>query len=160
MPRRQYQVYIDCPPESVWAFHTDLSNHARTCPPEQREQIVKGLETPLSAGARVVLRARHGGFWRTLEAEIADWNPPAGFTSRQVRGPFKSWTHRHRFAPFQRGTLMTDQIEYRLRFGPLGSLVDRLWLGRHLDRFFRYRHQTAKHLLEQENEVYSRAGLV
>ena len=147
--RRQYQVYIDRPPEVVWAFHTDLSNHPRTCPPRNREQVLKGLNEPLHEGSRLVFRARHAGFWRTLEAEIAEWNPPASFVSRQVRGPFRSWTHRHKFAPFQRGTLMTDQIEYRPPFGLLGLFADRLWLGSYLDRLFAYRQQTAKRLLEE-----------
>ena len=148
--RRQYQIYIASPPETVFAFHADLNNHPRTCPPGQREQIVKGLEDPLKECARVVFRARHGGRFRTLEAEIAEWDPPRGFVSRQVRGPFRSWTHRHTFRPFQRGTLMTDQIEYRPPWGPLGALVNAVWLGGHLDRFFAYRQQAAKRLLEEK----------
>lgn len=147
--RRQYQIYIDRPPETVFAFHADISNHPRTCPPEQREQILHGAGQPLHDGTRILFRAKHGGRWRTLEAEIAEWDPPKGFVSRQMHGPFRSWTHRHTFRPFQRGTLLTDQIEYRVPYGLFGLLANRLWLGRHLDRFFTYRQQAAKRLLEQ-----------
>ena len=149
--RRHYQLYIDRPPEVVFAFHADLANHPRTSPPRTREQVVQGLGEPLREGARVVFRARHGGRWRRLEAEIVEWNPPASFVSRQVRGPFRTWTHRHAFRPFQRGTLLTDQIEYRLPYGLLGRIADRLWIGKHLDRFFAYRQNAAKIFLEQED---------
>ena len=108
--RRQYQIFIARPPEDVFAFHADLRNHPRTSPSQQREQVIRGADAPLREGARVAFRARHGGLWRTLEAEIIDWDPPRGFTSRQVCGPFAAWTHRHQFKPFQSGTLLTDQV--------------------------------------------------
>ena len=148
--RRHYQIYIDRPPEAVFAFHADLSNHPRTSPPQMREQVLKGLEEPLGEGARVVFRARHAGRWQRLEAEIVQWDPPVSFVSRQVRGPFRAWTHRHAFRPFQSGTLLTDQIEYQLPYGILGRLADQLWVGPHLDRFFAYRQSAAKIFLEQE----------
>ncbi len=156
MTRRQYQIYIDRPPEAVWAFHTNLSNHRRISPPEQDEQVVEGLDAPLDLGARVVFRARHGGLFHTLEAEIAEWDPPFLFVSRQVRGPFESWTHRHKFDPFQQGTLMTDQIEYEAPYGLLALPVDRFWLGKHLDRLFAYRQKEAKRLLEQVGRIKGR----
>lgn len=146
---RQYQIYVDRPPDAVWRFQTDLSNHPRTSPPRTREQVLRGLNTPLAQGVRIAFRARHGLFLSTLEAEIVEWDPPTQFVDRQVRGPFRSWTHRHTFRPFQNGTLMTDRIEYRVPFGILGLLADRLWLGKHLDRFFAYRQQAAKRLLEK-----------
>lgn len=154
--RRQYTIFIDRPPEAVFSFHANLKNHPRTCPPDQREEVIAGLETPLENGARVTFRARHGGIWRTLEAEIADWNPPHGFTSRQVSGPFAVWIHRHKFTEFQTGTLMSDQIEYAIPAGPLGLLAERLWLGEHLDRFFAYRQKEAKRLLEQVGRIKGR----
>lgn len=156
--RRQWQIFIDRPVEAVWDFHVDLKNHPRTCPPNEKEEILEGTDTPLANGARVTFRARHGGAWRTLTAEISDWNPPHGFTGRQISGPFASWTHRHRFAPFQTGTLMTDQIEYAVPAGPLGLIADRLWLAAHLDRFFNYRQKEAKRLLEQVGRIKGRAG--
>lgn len=147
--RRQFQIHIDRPPETVFAFVTDLANHPRTSPPEQNEQVLQGWGAPLGRGTRIVFRARHGLIYHTLEAEIAEFDPPALLVDRQIKGPFAAWTHRHRFAPFQQGTLMTDQIEYVPPYGPLGLLVDRLWLGRHLDRFFQYRQQATKRYLEQ-----------
>lgn len=149
MTRRQYQIYIDRLPEQVWAFHTDLSNHPQMAPPGQQEQVLRGFTSPLKHGARVVFRARHGGGWRTLEAQITEWEPPSLFVSRQVKGPFAAWTHRHKFSPFQHGTLMTDQIEYRAPFGVFGRIADWVWLRKHLDRTFAYRQQAAKRLLEQ-----------
>jgi len=154
--RRQYQIFIERPPEAVFAFQTNLKNHPRTCPPDQMEEVVSCTVTPLCEGAHITFRAKHGGVWRKLEAEIADWNPPNSFTSRQVKGPFGSWVHRHKFVPFQAGTLMTDQIEYTVPAGPLGILAEKLWLGSHLDEFFHFRQAEAKRLLEQVGRIKGR----
>jgi ligand-binding SRPBCC domain-containing protein len=154
--QRRYQIFIDRPPQAVFDFHTNLKNHARICPPEMPEEVVSGLDSPLGEGARVTFRAKHGGVWRTLEAEIVEWDPPRGFTDRQVNGPFALWVHRHKFAPFQTGTLMTDQVEYTLPAGPLGALAEKLWLGAHLDAFFNHRQNEAKRLLEQVTRIKGR----
>jgi len=155
--RRQYQVFIDRAPEDVFAFQADLRNHARLSPPDQEEEVT-GVSPigPLRLGSRVTFQAKHGGVRRNMEAEITEWNPPYGFTDRQVRGPFASWTHRHRFVAFQDGTLMTDLIEYEAPAGPLGALADKLWLGEHLEKFFNHRQQEAKRILERVGRIKGR----
>ena len=154
--RRQYQIFIDRPPEAVFAFQTNLRNHTRTSPPENGEEILSPLDTVLDHGVCVTFRAKHGGAWQTLVSQIVEWNPPFGFTDRQVSGPFAAWTHRHKFVAFQTGTLMTDQIEYAPPAGPLGALADKLWLGKHLDDFFNHRQKEAKRLLEQVGRIKGR----
>jgi ligand-binding SRPBCC domain-containing protein len=156
LTRRQYQVFIDRPPEAVFAFHTSLKNHQRISPPDQPEEVLSPLDTVLDQGVRITTRTKRGGVWQTLEAEIVEWDPPNGFTDRQVSGPFASWTHRHKFVPFQAGTLMTDTIEYSAPAGPLGALADKLWLGKHLDEFFRFRQAEAKRILEQVGRIKGR----
>lgn len=155
--RRQFQVFIDRSLEDVFAFHADLKNHARTSPPDQAEEVVAITPPgPLALGTQVTFKAKHGSVRRTLEAVIVEWNPPHGFTDRQVKGPFSTWTHRHKFVAFQDGTLMTDQIEYEAPAGPLGALADKLWLGEHLDRFFNHRQAEAKRILEQMGRIKGR----
>jgi len=157
LPRRkQYQIFIDRPPDAVFDFHTNLKNHPRISPPEEHEQVLSPLDTVLADGVRVKFRAKHGAVWHTLEAEVSEWNPPHGFADRQVFGPFASWSHRHRFVPFQGGTLMTDLIEYTPPAGPLGIVAEKLWLGKHLDDFFHYRQKEAKRLLERIGRMKGR----
>ena len=50
----------------------------------------------------------------------------------QVRGPFRSFRHEHQFESIAGATVMTDQWEHVAPFGPLGRLVDRLVLERHM----------------------------
>ena len=59
-----------------------------------------------------------------------------GFTDTQIRGPYRYWVHRHRFEETSVGTLVADDITYRV---PGGALVNRLYVAGELRRIFAYR---------------------
>ena len=148
LQRRQYQVFIDRPPQDVFDFHSRLRNYARISPAEQQEALLVGdSEIYLETGTNTQWRLRLGGRWQTVETQICEWNSPLGFTERQVVGPFAEFFHRRKFTTFQTGTLMTDTVEYA-PLGALGALADRLWMGRFFDTLFAHRHREAKRLLE------------
>jgi ligand-binding SRPBCC domain-containing protein len=71
-----------------------------------------------------------------------------GFLDRQVRGPFKSWTHTHRFEPLgPRHTMIDDRIEAELSLHPLHTPVGAaMWSG--LPIVFRWRAWRTRRLLE------------
>lgn len=79
-------------------------------------------------------------------AEIADWDPPAGFTDVQVRGPYSVWRHRHELTEVAAGTEVRDLVEYRLRGGPVGRLLEPLH-GTFLRTLFLYRSRRLDQLL-------------
>lgn len=49
--------------------------------------------------------------WRS---RIIDYHPPERFTDIQVKGPYKSWVHVHVFEKVPEGTLMRDEVTYKL----------------------------------------------
>ena len=73
------------------------------------------------------------------------------------RGPFRSWRHCHHLAAAANpgagssaasmGTLLRDQVEYTLPFGPLGELGNAVLVRRQLAATFRYRHRRTAELL-------------
>ena len=70
--------------------------------------------------------------------------PPFAFTDIQVRGPFKAFTHRHRFEAMAGGTRMTDEWEHSPPFGPFGRLADRWFLERHMRQLLEARNAALK----------------
>ena len=156
--RRQYQIFIDRPPQAVFDFFASRKNHARICPEGMDEQVLGDVETPLSQGAQMTVQTqRASSASRPMTTEINEWNPPHGFSEKQIVGPFASWTHRRKFTVFQTGTLLTETIEYApLTGGPLGKIADKIWLGKRLDGFFNGRHKEAKRLLEQIGRIKGR----
>jgi ligand-binding SRPBCC domain-containing protein len=62
--------------------------------------------------------------WRS---RIIDYKPPNRFTDIQLKGPYKSWIHVHTLEEVPEGTLMRDEVTYRLHIPafPLHSLLIR-----------------------------------
>ncbi len=105
--------------DEAFGFFSEPENLPRLTPRVMGFRIV---ERPgaVKAGAR--FRYRVSGLV-TWVAEITDWDPPHGFADLQVRGPYRSWRHRHELRAVDGGTEVRDRIEYRLRGGPLAPLL-------------------------------------
>ena len=77
------------------------------------------------------------------------WN--SHFCDEQVQGPFRSWKHRHGIVAETRdgvnGTLLSDDVEYSLPAGPLGSLANALFVRRQMEAMFAYRQKRVEEIL-------------
>jgi len=152
---RQYQVFIERPPDVVFAFVADLRNRGRVSGTSWPEDVLTDPSAPLSEGALVTLTTSRAGGRDRMTLEIVEWNPPEEFVERQFEGPFSQWVHRRRVASFQGGTLLSERIEYRAG-GALGSVADRLFLGKRIDAWAQGRQAATKAVLERMARV--RAG--
>ena len=67
--------------------------------------------------------------------------PGHEFGDEQVEGPFAQWRHHHQFEALGPGrSSMRDRVEYVPPFGEAGAVLGGGYLGRELERTFRYRH--------------------
>jgi NADH dehydrogenase len=127
------------PIDEVFAFFADAGNLARITPPsmglrfrdepgEMREGLLIDYRITPLFGIPVG--------WQT---RIDAWDPPRRFRDVQLRGPYRRWEHEHSFEAVDGGTLVRDEIEYEVPFGPLGDLVNRLAVRAELRRIFQHR---------------------
>ncbi|MDI7744036.1 hypothetical protein QMK38_18665 [Lysinibacillus fusiformis] len=61
----------------------------------------------------VTWEAIHLGNKQKLTAKVTHMKKPTDFVDIMLKGPFKSFTHTHRFVERNGGTLMIDLIEYK-----------------------------------------------
>jgi len=85
-----------------------------------------------------------------MRVRIAAFSPPSYFQDRMVEGPFRSFIHDHTFEPPGTGTLMTDIVTFQSPVPGLGSLFDRLVLGKYLQRFLQARNVELKAKAEEQ----------
>ena len=132
MERFTLTTEIDAPPTVVFDLSRDIDFHLRSMA-RSGERAVAGVTSGLiGLGETVTWRATHFGIPFRMTSEIAAFDRPNSFTDRQVSGPFSSFEHVHTFEPTEGGTRMTDDITFRSPVGPVGVVVNRLFLRRYL----------------------------
>ena len=141
MPRLVVVTTVRAPAEVCFDLSLDVELHTRST--GAREEIVGGIRSGrMALGDDVTWRAWHFGIPFRMTSKVVEYERPARFVDAQVRGPFASWRHEHRFAELVDGsTTMTDVVRYRSPLGPIGALVDRLRLERYLVDLLRTRNE-------------------
>ena len=135
---------IAAPVEVCFDLARDIDFHTRSLA-DTGEQAVAGRTTGLiGLGESVTWEARHLGVRQRLTSEVTAFDRPTYFRDVMTRGAFRSFAHDHRFEARDGGTVMTDAVEFRSPLGPLGWLVDRLFMASYLRRLLEGRCQAIK----------------
>ncbi|MCL7972776.1 MAG: SRPBCC family protein [marine benthic group bacterium] len=139
------EMRVEKPRDEVFAFFANAENLGRITPPELNFQILTPLPIQMEEGTLIDYRLRIWGvpvYWQTL---ISSWDPPHSFVDEQLRGPYREWIHTHRFEEDGSGTLLIDEVRYRIPFGPLGALARPL-VVRQVEKIFDHRNQVTRKL--------------
>lgn len=135
--------------ERVFAIFSDAANLGAITPREMRFRILTPQPLAMGEGTLIDYTIRLWGMplkWRT---RIARWDPPHVFVDEQLRGPYKSWVHTHRFVAVAGGTIIEDEVQYALPFGWLGAIVSPL-VRCQLERIFAFRGARVRELLLED----------
>jgi len=124
-----HEVHAACPPERVWALLADLEAVQRYNPGVRRAAVEGSQRTGVGARrscdlvpkGRVVERVTHWEDGRALGLEVAESDWPIHFMR---------WVTR--VEPQGSGARITQSLEYQVKFGPLGWLLDRMVMKRKL----------------------------
>lgn len=105
------------------------------------ERAIAGVTSgAMGLGDTVTWRARHFGIPFTMTSAISAYEEPRRFVDEQVSGPFRRWWHEHRFEDSEGGTLMIDVAEFESPAGPIGRLVNAVFLTRYMTKLLRKRN--------------------
>lgn len=125
---------IRAQPAAVFAASLDPALHVESMARYGETMVDGPADGAFTEGATVTWRARHFGIPFHLTSIVFDIHAPRGFRDRQIKGPFRDFLHEHEFLEHPHGTLMRDTVAYRSPFGPIGALVDRLFMREYLRR--------------------------
>jgi ligand-binding SRPBCC domain-containing protein len=144
--RFRHTFLVRAPLVAVADFHQQSASMGAITPPPV---IVNVHQAParLGEGDEMNFTLWLGPLPLRWQARIQDVTP-ASFTDRQVRGPFRRWTHYHLFVPVdEAATMVVDQIQAMPRCHPLwGPVGLGMWLS--LPILFAYRGWKTRRLLE------------
>lgn len=132
------KLHLASPREKVFPFFADASNLQELTPPWLSFQILTPSPIEMKQGTLIDYRIRLKiipMIWRTC---ITAWEPPFRFVDEQLRGPYSTWIHEHRFEQTIKGTLCHDRVRYNM---PMAWMVHSTLVKPDLRRIFSFRRQ-------------------
>jgi ligand-binding SRPBCC domain-containing protein len=152
--RIELSTRIAAPLERVFDLARSIDAHVASTPgTDERpvEGVGKKTRGLMELGEEVTWRARHLGVMQELTSRITAFDRPRYFRDSLVRGAFSRFDHDHHFEEVESGvTLMRDVFDFTSPLGPLGRLVDALFLERYMRRLLEERARILKALAEGE----------
>jgi ligand-binding SRPBCC domain-containing protein len=143
------QTIVRATPEKLFAFHERPDAFALLMPPWEKSRVIESAPN-LHIGSRAVVDAHIApGISIRWESLHTAYDPPHSFEDQQVRGPFRSWRHRHIIEPHPDGAMLIDDIEYDPPLGILGRIFGKFIIERRLRRLFSYRHAVTRKYCEE-----------
>ena len=151
MPVFARSFEVDAPIEVVRRFHGSSDALYELTPPGVVARLHEG--GPMREGLVVRFTMWFGPLPIRWEAHHEDVGPD-GFTDVQVRGPHRSWRHRHRFVALGPGrTRVEDRVEYEHPAGLKGVGTRLLFGAPALAVLFRYRAWATRRACEGAPQV-------
>jgi ligand-binding SRPBCC domain-containing protein len=123
-------IRIEAPPDKVWAVLASLDALQDYDPGVTRSQIITAAKEGL--GAARECHVASGGSFRE---RVAEWKPceALAFELFECTLPVKKLRHRYTLAPEEGGTRVRQRMEYELKLGPLGRVMDAFMVRRRWD---------------------------
>jgi ligand-binding SRPBCC domain-containing protein len=151
--RRQMEFvkesFICAAPEKVFAFHEQTDALRLLTPPWEKSRVVQTARIS-EVGSQAIIEANiFGPIKSRWIAEHTEYNPPYSFEDIQIRGPFRSWRHRHLIKPNENGAVLRDEITFEPPLGVVGRLLAGGLIKRRLERLFDYRHDVTRRACEE-----------
>jgi len=130
--------FLPIPRKEAFEFFEDPGNLCDITPPWLDFCMLhSGRDTGVHENAEFEYTIRYLGIKMRWQSRIIDYHPPERFTDIQLKGPYKSWTHLHLLEEVPGGTLMRDEVTYRLYLPVI--IVHPFLIRTKLIDIFRYR---------------------
>ncbi|MFZ5876086.1 MAG: SRPBCC family protein [Nitrospirota bacterium] len=131
MPELHHTIMINASPDRVWKALADLEAVQHYNPSVSRARYISSNREGVGASRQCELKPKG-----VVKERVIAWEPNQAIALELYESPwpvaFMQW--RTEVKPDGPGTVLTQRMEYRVKFGVLGALMDHLVMRRTLDR--------------------------
>ena len=138
-------ICINAAAEKVWSVLASLDALDQYDPGIRKSEIISPSKDGLGAARRCELTP---GGW--LKERVADWKPrdSIAFELFECTLPVRRLKHTYTLTAEGGATLVRQRMEYELKFGPIGTLMDALMVRKKWDAGIKLFFAGLKHYVE------------
>lgn len=131
MTTLRHQIRIAAPIDAVWRAVSDLVVVEHYNPMVASAKCISAQREGIGATRRCELKPKG---W--VEERVWDWKPPhaIGLEVAASEWPVVCMKWRTELQDEDKGTLVSQELSYKMKFGPLGALMNALMMRRKLDK--------------------------
>lgn len=120
------RITVNASAQDVWTVLADLEELDKYDPTVKTSTIISTQRTGLEAARKVLMR--DGKNW--FNERITEFEPGKAlcYQLTECSFPIKGLRHSYRFKPTPTGTEVEQVMEYTVKFGLLGKLMDRMMI--------------------------------
>lgn len=125
------RITVNASVQELWAVLSDLEELDKYDPTVKTATIITTQRTGLNAKRKVLMR--DGKNW--FEEKITEFEPGRSlcYQLTDCSFPIKGLRHSYRFKPTPSGTEVEQVMEYTVKFGLLGKVLDRMMIRKQTD---------------------------
>lgn len=135
--------------EKIFPFFSRAENLEVITPPWLNFKITKKSTEFVEKNILIDYKLKIHGIpikWRT---QISEWKPDQFFVDDQLKGPYTKWHHRHLFDVVPGGTLLRDEVTFRVPGSILGKIFLLPWIRKDVQTIFSFRKSKIIELQKQ-----------
>ena len=145
----QIEQWVPQPVSKVFSFFSESKNLEVLTPNFLSFKVLRQSTEKITEGTRLDYSFRLHGIPVCWQSLITDWQPNFCFSDIQTKGPYSVWEHTHEFEEKNGGTLMRDNVRFKVPFGAPGDLLLTDFIQKDLKKIFNFRIKKIEELLGQ-----------
>lgn len=144
---KEWESFIPRPLDEVWHFFSRPENLDAITPEDMSFQILTKLDPQQPMYQGMIIQYKVSPFpgvkmdWTT---EITHVRDRVYFIDEQRFGPYALWHHQHHFAEVDNGVQMKDILHYKVPYGFIGTIADKLFVESRINQIFTYREKAIR----------------
>ncbi len=147
------EQFLPVEPSVLFEFFSVPENLSKLTPPETGFRVVHTTHSRIVQNTQLTYSIKQMGIPMKWVAQIEEWMPNAYFTDVQIKGPFAWYKHKHILEKTTGGTIVRDELQYRLPGGWLGALIGQRWVQKTLQQTFQYRQDKMRELFPPQSHT-------
>ncbi len=121
-------ITINAPIDKIWSILTDLELLDKTDPTVKKATLISSNKTGLEAKRKVLMQ--DGKNWFDEKITVFKPNEELVYQLTDCSFPIKGLKHTYSFQKIGNQTKVQQEMEYTVKFGVLGILLDKMMIGK------------------------------